>query len=90
MGPKSLMTDMGWALSMPSTVLGPLKMYFIFFLNFYFYFILLYNTVLVLPYIDMNPPQVFIVITYTWLSLQSMEIMQSVLEVKPFSYEKLL
>ena len=26
------------------------------FFNFYFYFILLYNTVLVLPYIDMNPP----------------------------------
>ena len=35
--------------------------YFIFFtlLNFYFYFILLYNTVLVFPYIDMNPPQVY-------------------------------
>ena len=29
------------------------------FLNFYFYFILLYNTVLVLPYIDMNPPRVY-------------------------------
>ena len=28
--------------------------------NFYFYFILLYNTVLVLPYIDMNPPWVYI------------------------------
>ena len=28
----------------------------IIFFNFYFYFILLYNTVLVLPYIDMNPP----------------------------------
>ena len=28
-----------------------------FFLNFYF--ILLYNTVLVLPYIDMNPPRVY-------------------------------
>ena len=26
---------------------------------FYFYFILLYNTVLVLPYIDMNPPRVY-------------------------------
>ena len=26
---------------------------------FIFYFILLYNTVLVLPYIDMNPPQVY-------------------------------
>ena len=30
-----------------------------FFLNFNFYFILLYNTVLVLPYIDMNPPRVY-------------------------------
>ena len=29
------------------------------FLNFYFYFILLYNTVLVLPYIDMSPPWVY-------------------------------
>ena len=28
----------------------------LFVLNFYFYFILLYNTVLVSPYIDMNPP----------------------------------
>ena len=28
-----------------------------FFCNFYF--ILLYNTVLVLPYIDMNPPRVY-------------------------------
>ena len=31
---------------------------FIYFKNFYFYFILLYNTVLVLPYIDMNLPWV--------------------------------
>ena len=30
----------------------------VFFILF-FYFILLYNTVLVLPYIDMNPPQVY-------------------------------
>ena len=30
-----------------------------FFFNFYFYFILLYNTVLVLPYIDMNTPWVY-------------------------------
>ena len=28
-------------------------------LNFYFYFILLYNTVLVLPYIDMDPTRVY-------------------------------
>ena len=31
---------------------------FLFFFNFYFYCILLYNTVLVLPYIDLNPPRV--------------------------------
>ena len=30
-----------------------------FFFNFNFYFILLYNTVLVLPYIDMNLPRVY-------------------------------
>ena len=30
-----------------------------FFFNFYFYFILLYNTVLVLPYINMDPPWVY-------------------------------
>ena len=30
-----------------------------FFFNFNFYFSLLYNTVLVLPYIDMNPPWVY-------------------------------
>ena len=28
------------------------------FFKFYFYFILLYNTLLVLPYIDMNPPYI--------------------------------
>ena len=28
------------------------------FFSFFFYFILLYNTVLVLSYIDMNPPRV--------------------------------
>ena len=32
---------------------------FKFFFNFYFYFILLYNTVLVLPYIDTNPSRVY-------------------------------
>ena len=30
-----------------------------FFFNFYFYFILLYSTVLILPYIDMNLPRVY-------------------------------
>ena len=38
------------------------------FLNFYFYFILLYNTVLVLPYIDMNPPRVYMS-SQTWTPL---------------------
>ena len=33
--------------------------YFFLLLNFYFYFTLLCNTVLVLPYIDMNPPRVY-------------------------------
>ena len=32
---------------------------FIYSFIFYFYFILLYNTVLILPYIDMNPPRVY-------------------------------
>ena len=39
-----------------------------FFLNFYFYFILLYNTVLVLPYIDMSPPRVYMC-SQTWTPL---------------------
>ena len=38
------------------------------FLTFYFYFILLYNTVLVLPYIDMNPPRVYMS-SQTWTPL---------------------
>ena len=40
-----------------SVIHSPLESLFSLF--FYFYFILLYNTVLVLPYIDMNPPWVF-------------------------------
>ena len=45
-------------------------MKFLFF-NFYFYFILLYNTVLVLLYIDMNPPQVahFLIGLFIFLEL---------------------
>ena len=39
-----------------------------FFLNFYFYFILLYSTVLVLPYIDMNPLRVYMR-SQTWTPL---------------------
>ena len=31
----------------------------LFFFNFNFYFILLHNTVLVLPYVDINPPRVY-------------------------------
>ena len=38
------------------------------FFNFYFYFILLYNTVLVLAYIDMNPPWVYMS-SQTWTPL---------------------
>ena len=38
------------------------------FLNFYFYFTLLYNTVLVLLYIDMNPPWVYMS-SQTWTPL---------------------
>ena len=41
-----------------------------FFFNFYFYFILLYNTILVLPYIDMNPPRVCMS-SQTWTPLPS-------------------
>ena len=39
-------------------------------LFFFFYFILLYNTVLVLPYIDMNPPQVYMS-SQSWTPLPS-------------------
>ena len=41
---------------------------FFYYLNFYFYFILLYNTVLGLPYIDMNPPRVYMS-SQTWTPL---------------------
>ena len=41
-------------------LLDPPVFIILFCFNFYFYFILLYNTVLVLPYIDMNPPWVYI------------------------------
>ena len=43
-------------------------MWTILFFNFYFYFILLYNTVLVLPYIDMNRPRVYMCSPF-WTSL---------------------
>ena len=38
------------------------------FFKFYFYFILLYNTVLVLPYIDVNPPRVY-TSSQSWIPL---------------------
>ena len=37
----------------------PLSQWCFLFYKFYFYFILLYHTVLVLPYINMNPPRVY-------------------------------
>ena len=40
----------------------------VFLKNFYFYFILFYNNVLVLPYIDMNPPRVYMS-SQTWTPL---------------------
>ena len=40
----------------------------LFFFNFYFCFILLYNTVLVLPYIDMNQPQEYMN-SQSWITL---------------------
>ena len=42
--------------------------FYLIFFNFNFYFILLYNTVLVLPYIDMNPPQGYMR-SQTWTPL---------------------
>ena len=41
---------------------------FCFVSKFYFYFILFYNTVLVLPYIDMNPPLVY-TSSQSWIPL---------------------
>ena len=40
----------------------------LFLIYFYFYFTLLYNTVLVLPYIDINPPRVYMS-SQTWTPL---------------------
>ena len=53
-----------WRWLRPSFITGEfqsseLLLFIYLFFNFYFYFIPLYNTVLVLPYIDMNPPQVY-------------------------------
>ena len=45
------------------TVLPRSSVFFFFlFFKFYFHFILLYNTVLVLPCIDMNPPRVYMLL----------------------------
>ena len=54
-----------WRFSLHSFRLFSLYIYFF---NFNFYFILLYNTVLVLPYIDMNQPQVYMS-SQTWTPL---------------------
>ena len=48
--------------------MGYLALLFFLFFNFYFYLILLYNTVLVLPYIDVNPPWVYMR-SQTWTPL---------------------
>ena len=45
-----------------------LTLFIYFFKKIYFCFILLYNTVLVLPYIDMNPPRLY-VSSQTWTPL---------------------
>ena len=45
-------------------VWGLFILFIYFLINLYFYLILLYNTVLVLPYIDMNPPQVYMGLIY--------------------------
>ena len=44
------------------------KILLLFLLNFNFYFILIYNTVLVLPYTDMNPPRLYMR-SQTWTHL---------------------
>ena len=64
-----------WEINYCSILIGCLLflIYFYFlciflFFNFYFYFISLYNTVLILPYIDMNPPRVYMS-SQTWTPL---------------------
>ena len=42
--------------------------FFSFFFKFYFFFILLYNAILVLPYIDMNPPRLYMN-SQSWIPL---------------------
>ena len=46
---------------------------FVLFFNFYFYFILFYNTLLVLPYIDMNPPRMYMS-SHSWTALPSLTL----------------
>ena len=49
-----------WLLASRDLLVGDFYFIYLFILkNFYFYFILLDNTVWVLPYIDMNPPRVY-------------------------------
>ena len=53
---------------MPLVFYFELSHFFKNFFNFFFYCILLYNTVLVLPYTDMNPPRVYTQ-SQTWTPL---------------------
>ena len=47
---------------------------FIYLFNFYFYFILLYNTVSVLLYIDMNPPRVYMHSSYVSTKVEDLKV----------------
>ena len=57
-----------WWICCLKIILGENEMCILLFFTFHFYFILLYNTVLVLPYIDMNPPRVYMR-SQTWTPL---------------------
>ena len=52
--------EMCYMIKVSSQITGEKNGFFIFKIIYLFiYLFLLYNTVLVLPYIDMNPPQVY-------------------------------
>ena len=55
-------------ITIPGIMTVFLQFFCAFFLKINFYFILLYNTVLVLTYIDMNPPRVYMS-SQTWTPL---------------------
>ena len=56
---KRLLSVQNGYLRLPSVSFKFFFFVLAFFFNFCFYFILLYNTVLVLPYVDMNQPRVY-------------------------------